>query len=156
MQRRHLQNKLCAPNVIIAAGEEGRRERREGGEEGGGGRREEEEGDGGREEGREGEGGEGGCSPIFCVVSYSFKCGDVYHCPTGKSHTPSSHTSSFLHLYTSTFFIPSSLFSLLPLLPPPFSPHLDCETIRMWLNKCQDDSETANYIIANTKDVSGD
>jgi len=28
----------------------------------------------------------------------------------------------------------------------------DCETIRRWLNKCADDSETANYISANTKD----
>ena len=27
----------------------------------------------------------------------------------------------------------------------------DCETIRRWLNKCADDSETANYISANTK-----
>ena len=30
----------------------------------------------------------------------------------------------------------------------------DCETIKRWLNKCADDSETANYISANTK-VSG-
>jgi len=28
----------------------------------------------------------------------------------------------------------------------------DCETIRRWLTKCADDSETANYISANTKD----
>lgn len=28
----------------------------------------------------------------------------------------------------------------------------DCETIKRWLNKCADDSETANYISANTKD----
>ena len=28
----------------------------------------------------------------------------------------------------------------------------DCETIRQWLNKCADDSETANYISAHTKD----
>ena len=27
----------------------------------------------------------------------------------------------------------------------------DCETIKRWLNKCADDSETANYISANTK-----
>lgn len=32
--------------------------------------------------------------------------------------------------------------------------HLDCGTIRKWLTKCEDDSETANYITANTKDVS--
>lgn len=31
---------------------------------------------------------------------------------------------------------------------------LDCDSIRDWLSKCQDDSETANYITANTKDVS--
>jgi hypothetical protein len=30
----------------------------------------------------------------------------------------------------------------------------DCECYRRWLLKCQDDSETANYILANTKDVS--
>ena len=30
---------------------------------------------------------------------------------------------------------------------------LDCETLKKWLQKCQDDSETANYINANTKDV---
>jgi ariadne-2 len=30
----------------------------------------------------------------------------------------------------------------------------DCETIKKWLTKCADDSETANYISANTKDVS--
>ena len=29
---------------------------------------------------------------------------------------------------------------------------LDCETIRRWLTKCADDSETANYISAHTKD----
>uniref|UniRef100_A0A915K898 RBR-type E3 ubiquitin transferase n=1 Tax=Romanomermis culicivorax TaxID=13658 RepID=A0A915K898_ROMCU len=28
----------------------------------------------------------------------------------------------------------------------------DCETIRKWLTKCADDSETANYLTANTKD----
>ncbi|XP_064401078.1 E3 ubiquitin-protein ligase ARIH2-like [Halichondria panicea] len=28
----------------------------------------------------------------------------------------------------------------------------DCETLRTWMNKCSDDSETANYILANTKD----
>jgi len=28
----------------------------------------------------------------------------------------------------------------------------DCETIKKWLTKCADDSETANYISANTKD----
>ncbi|EDO48096.1 predicted protein [Nematostella vectensis] len=28
----------------------------------------------------------------------------------------------------------------------------DCATIRKWLTKCEDDSETANYITANTKD----
>jgi len=28
----------------------------------------------------------------------------------------------------------------------------DCETIKRWLTKCADDSETANYISANTKD----
>jgi ariadne-2 len=28
----------------------------------------------------------------------------------------------------------------------------DCECYRRWLLKCQDDSETANYILANTKD----
>lgn len=27
----------------------------------------------------------------------------------------------------------------------------DCETIRQWLTKCADDSETANYISAHTK-----
>lgn len=31
---------------------------------------------------------------------------------------------------------------------------IDCESIKVWLTKCQDDSETANYIMANTKDVS--
>ena len=31
----------------------------------------------------------------------------------------------------------------------------DCETIKRWLTKCADDSETANYISAHTKDVSG-
>lgn len=30
----------------------------------------------------------------------------------------------------------------------------DCGTIRKWLTKCADDSETANYISAHTKDVS--
>ena len=30
----------------------------------------------------------------------------------------------------------------------------DCDTIKKWLLKCADDSETANYISANTKDVS--
>lgn len=30
----------------------------------------------------------------------------------------------------------------------------DCATIRKWLTKCADDSETANYISAHTKDVS--
>lgn len=30
----------------------------------------------------------------------------------------------------------------------------DCECYRKWLIKSQDDSETANYILANTKDVS--
>lgn len=29
-----------------------------------------------------------------------------------------------------------------------------CEIIKKWLTKCVDDSETANYISANTKDVS--
>jgi ariadne-2 len=28
----------------------------------------------------------------------------------------------------------------------------DCQTIKKWLTKCADDSETANYISANTKD----
>ncbi|KAF0296934.1 putative E3 ubiquitin-protein ligase ariadne-2 [Amphibalanus amphitrite] len=28
----------------------------------------------------------------------------------------------------------------------------DCETVKKWLTKCADDSETANYISANTKD----
>ena len=32
----------------------------------------------------------------------------------------------------------------------------DCYTIKKWLTKCEDDSETANYITANTKDVSID
>ena len=35
----------------------------------------------------------------------------------------------------------------------PLTP-VDCETLRTWMNKCSDDSETANYILANTKDVS--
>jgi hypothetical protein len=30
----------------------------------------------------------------------------------------------------------------------------DCVTIKKWLTKCIDDSETANFISANTKDVS--
>lgn len=30
----------------------------------------------------------------------------------------------------------------------------DCNTIKKWLTKCADDSETANYISAHTKDVS--
>ena len=30
----------------------------------------------------------------------------------------------------------------------------DCEIIKKWLTKCADDSETANYISAHTKDVS--
>ena len=30
----------------------------------------------------------------------------------------------------------------------------DCDTIKKWLTKCADDSETANYISAHTKDVS--
>lgn len=29
----------------------------------------------------------------------------------------------------------------------------DCSTIKKWLTKCADDSETANYISAHTKDV---
>ena len=29
-----------------------------------------------------------------------------------------------------------------------------CDIIKKWLTKCIDDSETANYISANTKDVS--
>jgi hypothetical protein len=29
----------------------------------------------------------------------------------------------------------------------------DCVVIKKWLTKCEDDSETANYIQANTKDV---
>jgi len=29
----------------------------------------------------------------------------------------------------------------------------DCDTIKKWLTKCADDSETANYISAHTKDV---
>ena len=29
----------------------------------------------------------------------------------------------------------------------------DCDTIKRWLTKCADDSETANYISAHTKDV---
>ena len=29
-----------------------------------------------------------------------------------------------------------------------------CDIIKKWLIKCQDDSESANYITANTKDVS--
>lgn len=29
----------------------------------------------------------------------------------------------------------------------------DCATVRKWLTKCADDSETANYISAHTKDV---
>lgn len=29
----------------------------------------------------------------------------------------------------------------------------DCPTVRRWLTKCADDSETANYISAHTKDV---
>ena len=29
-----------------------------------------------------------------------------------------------------------------------------CDIIKKWLVKCQDDSESANYITANTKDVS--
>jgi len=28
-----------------------------------------------------------------------------------------------------------------------------CDIIKKWLIKCQDDSESANYITANTKDV---
>ena len=31
---------------------------------------------------------------------------------------------------------------------------LECELFKNWLIKCQDDSETFNYISANTKDVS--
>lgn len=31
----------------------------------------------------------------------------------------------------------------------------DCETMKKWLVKCADDSETANYITANTKDCPG-
>ena len=30
----------------------------------------------------------------------------------------------------------------------------DCDVIKKWLTKCADDSETANYISAHTKDVS--
>ena len=51
--------------------------------------------------------------------------------------------------------LPSPPLSI-PLPSPPSSSHLDCDTIKKWMNKCQDDSETANYIIANTKDVSHD
>jgi len=34
----------------------------------------------------------------------------------------------------------------------PYHAPTDCETIRRWLTKCADDSETANYISAHTKD----
>lgn len=30
----------------------------------------------------------------------------------------------------------------------------ECDVIKRWLTKCEDDSETANYISAHTKDVS--
>ena len=36
----------------------------------------------------------------------------------------------------------------------PYHIPTDCETIKKWLMKCADDSETANYISAHTKDVS--
>ena len=70
---------------------------------------------------------------------------------------------------TGTAVLQSLLFKCLPLppspLPPPPSPlpphsspphssTSDCEAIKTWLIKCQNDSETANYIKANTKDVS--
>lgn len=52
--------------------------------------------------------------------------------------------------------LPSS-FLYLPLPSPLYLPLpsflSDCETLHMWLKKLQDDSETANYILTNTKEV---
>ena len=73
-------------------------------------------------------------SPPLC----SFKCGEDYHCPTSKLivkiRLKISHNWD---LKKKKSFCPG------------------CDTIRKWLIKCHDDSETANYIAANTKDVSG-
>ena len=69
------------------------------------------------------------------ILSCSFKCGEDYHCPTSKQIHVAEIKDVCFNWDTSVF--PSG-----------------CDTIRKWLIKCQDDSETANYIAANTKDVS--
>lgn len=59
-----------------------------------------------------------------------------------REHICSCDVTSFAARLPSTSCSPSLL-----------ALHADCETMRNWLTKCQDDSETAHYIAVNTKDV---
>ena len=97
------------------------------------------------------------------ITMNSFKCGEQYHSPQVRTHhTHVTHSFARVHFYSLTCSLNrvlihsrsahSSTHSFAHSLT--FSLIIDCDTIKLWLVKCKDDSETANYIAGNTKDVS--
>ena len=98
------------------------------------------------EKGRKG--GEAMVVPTNVSGSINFKwdCLLICICSTLYSF---SHPFNIL-IYVLLYFLPSLSF----MCGEKYHAPTDCYTIKKWLTKCEDDSETANYITANTKDVS--
>ena len=79
-------------------------------------------------------------------INFKWDCLLICICSTLYSF---SHPFNIL-IYVLLYFLPSLSF----MCGEKYHAPTDCYTIKKWLTKCEDDSETANYITANTKDVS--
>ncbi len=60
-----------------------------------------------------------------------------------------SHDCQLCHVTASCVMWLPAMFTHVPCI----ASHVACNQYKEWMTKCQDDTETANYIIANTKDV---
>ena len=98
------------------------------------------------EKGREGGGAMVVPTNVSGSINFKWDCLLICICSTLYSF---SHPFNIL-IYVLLYFLPSLSF----MCGEKYHAPTDCYTIKKWLTKCEDDSETANYITANTKDVS--
>ena len=98
------------------------------------------------EKGRKGGGAMVVPTNVSGSINFKWDCLLICICSTLYSF---SHPFNIL-IYVLLYFLPSLSF----MCGEKYHAPTDCYTIKKWLTKCEDDSETANYITANTKDVS--
>ena len=97
-------------------------------------------------------------TPVY--VHSSFRCGIEYQTPTDSDIITPVYVH-FSFLYSIEYHAPTDCDVITPVFVHfsfrcgiEYHAPTDCDVIKKWLTKCADDSETANYISANTKDVS--